>query len=167
MIFKLGIDPGLTGSMALMHDNAIIEIWDMPTVTAPAGKGKIVSPQLLADIIIEIKDIVSRYSGSNTTLKSNIEQVGAMPGNGTASMFKFGRCLGVIEGVIAGNYIPIAMVTPQKWKKGCGLIGKGKDASRQLCLQMFPDKAHYFKRKKDNGRSDAVLIALYQNEQKQ
>jgi len=155
--YKIGIDPGLTGVIAVLCNGDLVDIWDMPAIKAPKGRGNIVSPQLLAGIIKEIIDAID----DDCDISVNIEQVSAMPGQGVSSMFKFGRCFGVIEGVIAAYGLPVHYVTPQKWKKSVGLIGKDKDASRQLCLQMFPDHVHLFKRKKDNGRSDAALIGYY------
>ena len=159
-IFRLGVDPGLTGAIALLQDGNLIDVWDMPAMTAPNGKGKFVSPQFLEYIMREIMAILEGYE--NPQITANIEQVSAMPRQGVSSMFKFGRCLGVIEGAIAANGIPITYITPQKWKKKFGLIGKDKDASRQLCIQKFPDRLELFKHKKHNGRSDAVLIGMFE-----
>lgn len=155
--YKIGVDPGLTGAIAVLCNNDLVDILDMPSIAATKGKGNIVSPQLLTANVEKILKSID----DNCVVSCNIEQVSAMPGQGVASTFKFGRSLGVAEGVIAAAKIPITYVTPQKWKKQQGLIRRDKDSSRQLCLQMFPNKVHYFKRKKDNGRSDAVLIAMY------
>lgn len=40
-------------------------------------------------------------------------------------------------------------------------VRAGKDGSRERAMQLFPQYADQFARKKDNGRSDAVLIAKY------
>ena len=81
-----------------------------------------------------------------------------MPGNGSVSMFKFGRSLGVIEGVVGGLGWPLEWITPQTWKKHHGLIGKDKDAARLLAIETWPEHAQTFKRKRDVGRADAALI---------
>jgi crossover junction endodeoxyribonuclease RuvC len=41
-----------------------------------------------------------------------------------------------------------------------GVVG-GKDASRARAMELFPDHLALFKRVKDDGRSDASLIALW------
>jgi crossover junction endodeoxyribonuclease RuvC len=84
-----------------------------------------------------------------------------MPGQGVSSCFSFGRSVGAVEVAIASRIIPITMVTPQAWKKQYGLIGKDKDMARTLCLSLYPESAHLFKRKKDIGRADATLIGAY------
>ena len=91
--------------------------------------------------------------------KAIVEKVGAMPGQGVSSMFSFGRSVGIIEGVLAAKQIPVTFVTPQSWQKQSG-AAKGKDGSRQRVMELFPREAHLFARVKDDGRADAVLIAL-------
>ena len=45
------------------------------------------------------------------------------------------------------------------------LSGKGvdKDAGRQLAIARFPSAADQLRRKKDGGRADALLLALWAN----
>jgi len=89
------------------------------------------------------------------------EHVHSMPQQGVASTFSFGMSYGIalaIGDVYATEKID---VRPQLWKKHFGLIKQPKDAARQLVLEKFPDDADRFKRKKDHGRADATLIALW------
>ncbi len=150
----IGIDPGLSGAISVILNNQELIVYDMPVVPKPYGKGNMVSPQLLSDIISGIKE---KHSISN----SIIESVSAMKGQGVSSMFSFGRTLGTIEGVIASHKISINYVTPQKWKKEFGLIGKDKDAARGKVLSLYPTYSDLFKRKKDVDRADATLIGLF------
>ncbi len=153
----IGIDPGLTGAIAVIDHGLIIDIHDMPVTAKVSGKGNQVNAALLADIFEEISDTYTREPHVIKTVV--IERVGAMPEQGVSSMFSFGRSLGVVEGVIAAQGWPVEWVTPQKWKKKFGLIGKDKDAARTLCIEQHPSQIVYFKRKKDIGRADALLIA--------
>ncbi len=151
----IGIDPGLTGALVLMTDHgAIMHIEDMPVSAKTNGKGKQVNAVMLSDIISDLCDI----AGSEPLVV--IERVSAMPGQGVTSMFGFGRSLGVIEGVTAALGLSVRWVTPQKWKKHFSLLKKDKDASRTLVIEKYPKYIDYFKRKKDSGRADAVLIGL-------
>jgi crossover junction endodeoxyribonuclease RuvC len=54
----------------------------------------------------------------------------------------------------------VTLVKPQKWKKHFSL-DKDKDKSRALANRRFPDNHQDFARKKDDGRAEAALIALY------
>jgi len=53
-------------------------------------------------------------------------------------------------------------VVPVRWKKSMMPDAtKEKDASILRVKQLYPQEAHQFKRKKDHGRADALLIAAY------
>lgn len=148
----LGIDPGLSGALAFLDTTTdAVVIMDMPTVEVVRnGKTKReVSAALIADLVAG-KGVVQAF----------VERVSAMPGQGVSSMFSFGRSVGVLEGVLAAYEIPTTLVTPQAWMKAMS-VRAGKDGSRERAMQLFPQYADQFARKKDNGRSDAVLIAKY------
>ena len=153
----LGIDPGLTGAIALVDDDDIVLLWDMPVAEKPYGRGKQVDAYGFADCVREAKQISIYQRSENLT--AHVERVSAMPGQGVTSVFSFGRSAGVIDGVLGALLIPVVYITPQKWKKHHGLVGKPKDASRTLVIQQFPHQLDRFARKKDVGRADAVLIA--------
>jgi crossover junction endodeoxyribonuclease RuvC len=89
-----------------------------------------------------------------------LERVNAMPGQGVTSVFSFGRSTGIVEGILAAYDIPTTLVTPQAWQKAVGQRA-GKDGSRERAMQLFPAQADLFQRKRDDGRSDAALIAYY------
>jgi crossover junction endodeoxyribonuclease RuvC len=98
-------------------------------------------------------------------IKALIEKVSAMPGNGVSSMFSFGRAAGIVEGVLAGLSVPFELIPPATWIKSMRTFG-GKDGSRQRAQELFPDYAHLFARKKDDGRAEAALLACYAGERK-
>lgn len=141
----MGIDPGISGAIAFYFPDAPgrIAVDDVPV----AG-GEISAPHLAS--------MVRRYSPTMAV----IEKVSAMPGQGVVSMFNFGRSYGDVRGVIGALNIPLYYVTPGVWKKYFGL-SSDKDLSRKLAIQRFPTVAEHFARKKDDGRAEAALIALY------
>ena len=47
------------------------------------------------------------------------------------------------------------------WKRTWQLPGKDKESGRQQALQLFPAAHAALARKKDHGRAEASLIALY------
>lgn len=148
----LGVDPGAGGALAVFDTQAnSLQITDMPTVEIKRGQRFVnhVSAQLVADALRELN-----------IDHAIIEKVGAMPGQGVSSMFAFGRAAGVIEGVLAGLAIGTTLVTPQEWMKAMRVVG-GKDGSRARAVELWPHHASLFARKKDDGRSDAALVAAY------
>jgi crossover junction endodeoxyribonuclease RuvC len=125
----------------------------MPTLKVKRGPRVVnqVDAHMLADALRPHVD-------SDT--KALIEKVSAMPGNGVASMFSFGRAAGIVEGVLAGLSVPFQLIPPATWIKSMRTFG-GKDGSRQRAQELFPDYAHLFARKKDDGRAEAALLACY------
>ena len=144
----IGIDPGLTGAIAKVQGGNI-EVWDMPTLEL--RKKRFVNAPMLADLISSIR---------TPECEVILERVSARPGQGVTSMFSFGTSCGIIQGIIAALHLPLTLVSPQEWRKQMG-VPKGKDGSRQRVLELRPDLASRFSRKKDHGRADAVLMALY------
>ena len=67
-----------------------------------------------------------------------VEKVGAMPGNGSVSMFRFGQSYGFILGVLEGLGIPYQVVPPREWKKEFGL-NSDKAKSIEVCHRLFPE----------------------------
>jgi len=147
----LGIDVGLNGAIALVVDGELISVADMPTVTLDRnGKAK------RQVSVPELVDIIKQFDPN----EAYVEKVFAMAGQGVTSVFSFGRSLGVVEGVLTTMKIKTTLMTPQTWQKGLGMTG-GKDGSRARAMELFPEQTALFKRVKDDGRSDAALIALW------
>jgi crossover junction endodeoxyribonuclease RuvC len=146
----ISIDPGLGGAIAVLFENGdIYAVHDMPISAKTNGKGNQVNAALLSEILGGYVDLVDKVI---------IERVHAMPGQGVTSVFGFGRSLGVVEGVCAALGFSVEWITPQKWKKKFSLIGKDKDAARTFVIEKYPNELDLFKRKKDIGGADAVLI---------
>ncbi len=149
---KIGIDPGLSGALALLEDdNTLSDIVDMP-VMALTGKRSTVNAA-------EVSKILKLWLKDSSHVIAYLEQVSAMPGQGVSSMFGFGVSYGIIQGTLGALGIPVIFITPQKWKKIAGLIGKEKDMARTIAQRLYPDAE--LARKKDIGRADALLIARF------
>jgi crossover junction endodeoxyribonuclease RuvC len=93
-----------------------------------------------------------------------MEHVWSLPGEGVASAHSFGRALGAIKAVLELEVGPVFLVRPVTWKRHFGLIGKDKEASRQLALQRWPVCRHFLQRKLDHQRAEALLIADWYNQ---
>ena len=153
----IGIDPGLSGGIAILENDKVKEIFDMPVMSDGKKNKRQLNSALLAQLIKEnIKDI------DNSAMV--VEQVNAMPGQGVTSMFNFGQSFGAIKGICAALNLPIFFVRPAKWKKHFELINSSKDASRTKVIEMYPSIAEKLSKKKDVNKSDAILIARYYSE---
>lgn len=149
----IGIDPGLSGAIAVLNGTDSLIVIDMPTMTVERnGKAKRqVSATELAQLLGDAK---------SDDCHVFVERVSAMAGQGVTSVFSFGRSFGMIEGILAALRMPVTYVAPATWVKGVKR-GTGKDASRQRAMELFPANQADFKRVKDDGRSDAALIAYW------
>ena len=155
----IGIDPGLSGAIAVMHDKKVINLYDMPVMAEGKKNKRQLNSSQLVNIIKE-----NINEGEETIVV--VEQVNAMPGQGVTSMFNFGQTFGAIKGVCAALKLPIFFVRPSKWKKHFELINSSKDASRTKVIEMYPTLSGQLAKKRDVNRSDAVLIAKFYFETK-
>jgi len=147
----LGIDVGMSGALSSWDGHELI-IHDMPTFEIKKGK------TLRKRIDISALKRIVELNHLDTHVF--IEQVSAQPGNGAAAAFTYGFGCGVIEAVVQCCGLPFTYVPPQTWKKAMQ-CPKDKDAARQRASQLFPQFSHNWDRKKDDGRAEASLIALY------
>ena len=150
----IGIDPGLSGAIAVLDNNKVLKIYDMPVM----AEGKKNKRQLnSAQLVNIIKENIENREETNVV----VEQVNAMPGQGVTSMFNFGQTFGAIKGVCAALNLPIFFIRPSKWKKYFELINSSKDSSRTKAIEMYPSIANQLSKKKDVNKSDAILIARF------
>ena len=153
----IGIDPGLSGAIAVLEDNKVLGIYDMPVM----AEGKKNKRQLnSAQLVNIIKDNIN----TKEEITVVVEQVNAMPGQGVTSMFNFGQTFGAIKGVCAALNLSIFFVRPSKWKKHFELINSSKDSSRTKVIEMYPSLSRQLSKKKDVNKSDAILIARFFSE---
>lgn len=145
----LGIDPGLSGALALFEPaTGSLDIVDMPTLQL---KKRVVNEYELARII-------DNWSGRVREVW--LEQVATRPGEGAVGAFTFGRGYGLIRGICAAHFLTIHDVTPQTWKSALKVKGD-KDESRLRANTIFPRHAGHWPLKKHDGRAEAALIAMF------
>jgi crossover junction endodeoxyribonuclease RuvC len=144
----LGIDPGITGALALYHDGQWI-LRDMP-IAGDAKHHEINGPALCAWLREHAPD------------HAFIEFASARPGQGVRSMFRYDCSYGALKMALAACGVPYTVIAPAKWKPAVGVLkGANKESSRQRALQLFPDQAVNMARRKDHARADVLLIAYY------
>lgn len=138
----IGIDPGKSGAMAVIWgDNIHVIPFDEAAYSNKLAR--------------------SGLRGVNSVCC--LERVGAMPGQGVVSMFRFGENFGFIRGLLQAFGIRYETVPPQKWKKEFSL-GKDKKASIEVAKRLFPDVSlrPTDRCKVDNdGMAEALLMAEY------
>jgi crossover junction endodeoxyribonuclease RuvC len=145
----IGIDPGLTGALAIIDDvGAVVALADLPIIRDLSLAW--VDGSALQSVLLDA--IGGRQS------RAVIERVSAMPKQGIASSFLFGVGFGSILSVLQAMHIPLEFVTPAAWKRSYGL-SKDKHASLHKARLMFPTAELHLA--KHDGRAEALLIAEY------
>ena len=137
----IGIDPGKSGALAVLHPDGRVEIIPFD----PVAYCMKLSELRLSETVC------------------CVEKVGAMPGQGVVSMFNFGHNYGFIEGVLRATEIPYQLVPPQTWKKEFSLSSE-KAKSIEVCQKLFPNVsllATPRSRKPNDGMAEALLLAEY------
>jgi crossover junction endodeoxyribonuclease RuvC len=150
----LGIDPGLSGALALYNEKGLVELYEIPTVKS-TGRGR----EVLWSKLNKVWE--DKFFWTDHVF---LERVMSRPGEGVSSAFKFGLVFGGLRGMIAAKLLPITLVTPSMWMKEMG-VGRGsKEASVLRAEQLFPAWAGEFRGPrggKKDGVAEAALIAKY------
>jgi crossover junction endodeoxyribonuclease RuvC len=133
----IGIDPGQSGGIAVLADSAPAIAWKMPETER------------------DVWDLFPSYMMAPDAF-AMIEKVASRPGQGVASMFKFGKNYGMLRGMLVAACIPFAEVPPGVWQKSLGCLSKGdKNVTKARAQQLFPTL------KITHATADALLLAEY------
>lgn len=150
----VGIDPGLSGALAILDTDGSVELLvDLPVIRdrslAWIDGGELQSLLL---------DALRGRQG-----RAVVERVSAMPRQGVASSFQFGVGFGSILGALQALHLPIELVTPAVWKRSLGL-SSNKRASLHKARLLFPTAD--LRLAKHDGRAEALLLAYWQTRAK-
>ena len=150
----LGCDPGAVSgrlAMVMVHNSAAPQVVDAIGLPSIGVKAK----QRIN--VLALREWVQQHQPDYAF----IERGQAMPRQGSSSGFRYGRGCGALEATIQLLEIPMTIVEPSMWKKFYGLRGGDKESGRQRALLTFPAAHALLARKRDHGRSEAALLALY------
>ena len=147
MSLVLGIDPGLTGAVAVLDDPLrVLLLADLPIIRDRSLAW--VDGQRLQSALLDA--IAGRQC------RAVVERVSAMPRQGVASSFGFGVGFGSILSVLQTLLLPLELVTPAVWKRAMGLTAE-KRVSLDKARLLFPSAELHLA--KHEGRAEALLLA--------
>jgi len=156
----VGIDPGGYGAIAAPD---IQVVYDMPSKSVfitKNTKGKLQLRDKLNDIITEINNKLN-------ISKIVVEAQRSFGKEGRNSMMTIGRNYDMFFSLAYYRGIEIDVIQPRDWKDYYKLTGKPKEASVDLCEELWPDMNFRGpKGAKKDGRADAMLIGQYYKEVK-
>jgi crossover junction endodeoxyribonuclease RuvC len=149
MSLILGIDPGLSGALAVLGPAGDLErVADLPVIRD--GRLAWIDGAALQSLLIEAL--------SGRPARAIVERVSAMPRQGVASAFTFGVTLGSILAICQARHLAIELVTPAVWKRALGL-SSDKRASLDKARLLYPSAE--LDLAKHDGRAEALLLAHY------
>ena len=149
MTLCIGIDPGLSGAVAILDQaGELVSVTDLPVIRD------------LSLAWIDGNELQSIILGAlqGRTAGAIIERVSSMPGQGIASSFQFGVGFGSVLSVLQAMHIPLEFVTAAVWKRSYGL-SKDKHASLHKARLLYPAAELHLA--KHHGRAEALLVARY------
>jgi len=152
-ILTIGVDPGLSGAVAVLKNGEYLALFDIPTMI----KGGTGSVKYEVDSGGFYR-LLHANLDSKEAVKAALERVSSMPGQGVSSVFSLGDSFGCCRSVLACSQIPFVLVTPSKWKKHFSLTSE-KEQARALAIKLFPQAELHLKKFID--RAEALLIARY------
>lgn len=148
-MLTIGIDPGLSGALAILDGDGLPElVADLPVIRD--GRLAWIDGASLQSTLLNAL--------TGRPCRAVVERVSAMPGQGVASSFAFGVGFGAILATLQTLHLPIEFVTPAAWKLAMGL-GKDKRASIDKARLLFPTVE--FTLAKHHGRAEALLLAYF------
>jgi crossover junction endodeoxyribonuclease RuvC len=153
----LGIDPGVTGAVAMIQhrdSERMVAVADTPVVETHTGTRRKHDFNIAA-----MRQLLVNLMGDGRNCCAVIEEVHGWPGMDTRSVTSLIRGAGLWEGLCAGLGIPVHRVSPLAWKRHHRLLKTDKAESRVRAAQQFPLQELGPKTK--TGRADALLIATY------
>jgi hypothetical protein len=158
-MIALGIDPGLTGAMALIcQRRGFLDVADLPTCPNGLETGGMKRWLDATQLWAQMAEWATRFDLGQEAVTAFIERPIPMPKQQVWTSASNFDCLGVLRAVAKLRGYGPELVTPNAWKRHYGL-GRGKDESLEVARRLFP--AAPIGLKKHHNRAEAILIARY------
>jgi crossover junction endodeoxyribonuclease RuvC len=148
-MIHIAVDPGLTGAIAAIDDNAqLVLCADLPVIRD--NKLSWIDSNDLTGLFLECLQ--------GRPARITLERSQAMPRQGVSSTFTTGVVMGSILAACQRIAVPLTLVTAAVWKRFMGLDSQ-KAGSLDKARLLFPTAD--LDRKKDHNRAEACLMAEY------
>lgn len=169
-MFTIGIDPGSPLTIGALVEGEPFNIYSDEEVAVHMVKAgrKTASWVNQAALITNIlRYLKSEAADRGYTPMVVIERVTLRPNESLSAGIPFVGSMFLAEGICAGLRIPYRLIAPSVWKPAMKIqvtIQNPKEPARLRALELWPDRADWFSRKKDHNRAESLLIARYWDE---
>lgn len=142
----IGIDPGASGGIAVLHSDGGIQAEPMPKTET------------------DLWDFI--HDGDTTNVFAIVEQVGGFvggKGQPGSAMFKFGQNYGSVRMALVAAKIPFETVAPQVWQSKLGIQKRSKGEAKSKHKSRLKSKAQQLfpNEKVTLQTADALLLMEY------
>jgi crossover junction endodeoxyribonuclease RuvC len=159
-VIVLGIDPGLTGALAVVSREGsdgrvrLVSVIDVPIIGEDAKR--------------EVSPTVLTFIQNNAPNAAYIERANWRPGQQAMAGFLYGGIYLSLRLAVRGCLVPLTSIESRAWKRAHDMPSRtedeqrqAKEDSRQRALHLFPEASESFGRVMDHNRAEASLIAYY------
>ena len=169
-MFTIGIDPGSPLTIGALVEGSPYNVYSDEEVAVrlvKAGRKTaswVNQAALITSILRGLKNEASLMGYTPTVV---IERVTIRPNESLSAGIPFVGSMFLAEGICAGLRVPYRLVPPSVWKPAMKIqvtIQNPKEPARLRALELWPDRADLFTRKKDHNRAESLLIARYWDE---
>lgn len=169
-MFTIGIDPGSPLTIGALVEGSPYNVYSDEEVAVQLVKAGrktaswVNQAALITSILRGLKNEASIMGYTPTVV---IERVTIRPNESLSAGIPFVGSMFLAEGICAGLRIPYRLVPPSVWKPAMKIqvtIQNPKEPARLRALELWPDRADLFTRKKDHNRAESLLIARYWDE---
>lgn len=190
-MISVGIDPGVTGGLAIVDHNGLKTVGDLPAIERSRKKGKGKAKQTVINQVDPVglrtmlRDLLT--GTDKNEVRVYLELVNSRPLQSSQSVFSMGHSSGIIEGVVGALGYRLFFIPPSEWKPGVELKpvkiapeadpeteqmkrrrkgAEKREQKRQACARvcaLYPSADVTLV--KHHNRAEAALIAHYGYEQ--
>lgn len=154
----VGIDPGVSGAVAVVTGVDKAAVYDVPVVKGRRGG----EGHSYYDLQGMLELLAECAAGATVCV---VECCQPRPGISRVATFSLAYSYGCWLMACTALELPLESVRPQVWKRYMLPGGVGASASKELAriraAELFPSLRHMLTKKKDDGRADALLLAEY------
>ena len=147
----IGIDPGLSGAIAIILESGEVDVYPIPSIKV--SKGRRIDREALYEIFVDIKSRTERG------VLCCIERQAPRPMDGKGNAFKGGVGYGILLGMLQAMEIPHEEVSPNAWKKA--MLGSNAEKGDSIikAQSLFPT-ANLYRTEKCKTKSHDIAEAL-------
>lgn len=169
-MFTIGIDPGSPLTVGVLVEGSPFNVYSDEEVAVQIVKAGrktaswINQAALISSILRGLKDEAAIMGYTPMVV---IERVTIRPNESLSAGIPFVGSMFLTEGICSGLRLPYRLVPPSVWKPAMKIqvtLQNPKEPARLRALELWPDRADLFTRKKDHNRAESLLIARYWDE---